>query len=224
MKDAPSLRDLIISVGTHRSNRLLSPLEVADAIVFWSNELGLKECLQRISLGESTARRFLRLRELEPKISSLVGWGRQPGTIPFASASELARLNSRQEREELATAAVKHGLTKEEVRQAVQLRLRGGVPMSEAIAGALRMRPTVDTINVFIGGVTSAEASDRLSEMSQQERDEVLVRLLRLHGYAQHSGRLTPHNFTIVGPEPVPPHAAVVVEEQLNTIHDWSTR
>ncbi|WP_369055630.1 hypothetical protein [Kineococcus terrestris] len=221
MTQLPQLRDLILSVGTHRSARPLSPSEVADAIVAWSNELGMQECLQRISLGESTARKFLKLRELEKDIAAMVDWGREPGAIGFAAAAEITRLKPSSERRALAQAAVEKGLTKEEVRQVVQLRLRSGMSLDDAVLGALKMRPTVERINVFIGGVSESVANERLSDMSQRDRNALLRSLLDRLGYSQYSGRLTPSSFTLVGEDPVSPDQAAKVEESLNSVQNW---
>src|ERR1043166_6570687 len=88
-------RHLLISVGTHRRDRALSPLEVAELL---EKALGAGATRRQIrsvlQLGSTEVSTFLRLLELDPGIRHLAGWsGKAKSTIPFSSLAHLAGLS-----------------------------------------------------------------------------------------------------------------------------------
>ena len=95
-------RDLILSVGIHKKERPLSPVEVAELLQKLINSgTTKKEISQEIVLDLTMISRFLRLLNLAPEIQHLIGWGGQ-SRISFSTASEIARLKTSAEHKFLA--------------------------------------------------------------------------------------------------------------------------
>lgn len=211
-----SLRDLILSVGTHKSQRPLSPLEVADGLAALINNVGYDEALGNLSLDISTARRFLRLRELAPDIGQLVDWGRRPGAISFSAAAEMVRLAPASQ-SQVAKACLEYSLTKEEVRQVVQLVLRRGDDVESAVQSVLRMRPSVVTIHVTLCAVQERIGTE-LARVGQRIRDELLVEAVASVsiGVKLTAGRLTSRNFSVSSLSPVPDGDVTALEDGVN--------
>jgi hypothetical protein len=161
--------------------------------------MGWSEMLARIGLGESTAKRFLRLRELEATVAEKVGFGREAGSISFSVAAELPRLRNGGERERVARACVENGLSKDEVRQIVQILSRSTRQADDVIDEVIEMRPQVHTIHAFLGAVEDSATQSWLASKNQAQRDELFADVLLESGAdADVSGRLNPTSFSIV--------------------------
>lgn len=168
---AENQRDLILSVGIHKRERPLSPIEVAELLEKTINSgTTIQELSNEILLNSTMITRFRRLLNLAPEIQHLVGWGGESG-ISFSTASEIARLRTAEEHNILAKATLEHGLSKKEVIQIVEVRNKFGKPINECIDEILRMRPRIIRRYLFIGAVKSSEVQNRLSKMSQKERN-----------------------------------------------------
>jgi hypothetical protein len=168
-------RSLLLSVGTHRTARPLSPIEVARLFEKALNAgASLQECADAAHFkATSMVSRFLSLLRLAPDIQHLVDWGQSGSTLAFTSAFELSRLPT-SDHVAAASAVLANGLKSVEVRQLVQLRKRSGRSMEESVADTLGMRPTVERRHVFIGAVTNAATRDYLANQAQHQRDEML--------------------------------------------------
>ena len=86
-------QDLILSIGTHRGSRRLSPLEVARLIDKALNSGATrKDCTQALQVSSTQISTFLKLLTLAPEIQYLAGWrGSKNATIAFSTMAELAR-------------------------------------------------------------------------------------------------------------------------------------
>lgn len=198
-----TLRNVILSVGTHRSDRRLSPIEVASAIDASLAAGTTSEQLAQALRFEDTSMlsRFRRLLQLAPNIQHLVEWGSGPSTISLTTASEIARLPSQSAHQEIVKAALEYSLRSGEVRQIVQIIRRSGKPADEAIQTVLRLRPQVETRHLFVGAVVLDPVHEAVSRMDQRQRDELLERALHRHApdLPQWTGRLGTDRFTLVG-------------------------
>src|SRR5690242_10876220 len=91
------LRGLILSVGTHRAERPLSPLEVG-ILIRKATLRGsdLKEIAEVTQLeGTTQLSRFMTLLKLPQDTHHLVDWGKSAGGgVGFTTAFEIARLDS----------------------------------------------------------------------------------------------------------------------------------
>jgi hypothetical protein len=177
----------------------MSPLEVGWGIADLMDELGsLDQASRVVNLDPTTVRRFVSLTRLAPQVQPLVGWGTTRSTLSFSAAAELSRLSG-QEQVEAAKAALENRMTKEELRQVVQLRSRTRAPITECVAQALRTRPEVQYIHVFLGSTGDDHAVQSfLAGLEQSERDELFREALEALIGTGATGRLTEYGFSVV--------------------------
>ncbi len=197
-------RDLILSLGTHRTERRLSPLEVARLIdLLYRNGTSFKEIAHLVSLkSTSTLREIHRLLALTPDIQHLVGWGKpSASTLPMKSAQQIARLSSWPDQLTATEATLVHELTSEETRQVVESRIRSQEPIDDCIDAVLRLRPTIERKYLFLGAVISSRVCRHLETLTQGERDEVFKASIShcYDNWPQWSGKLGDSRFTISG-------------------------
>lgn len=177
------IRQLILSVGTHRAERPISPIEVAK-LIQKALEAGekRKEIADRLYLNNSTIiGRFTRLLCLPTQIQHLIGWGSDPATLSFTTASEIARLESTQEQTTLAKAALESQLNKSEIIEVVQIRQRSKKSIESCIEAVLNQRPVIQRRHVIIGELQSGKLKNELKQVSQLERDNLLRSALEQH-------------------------------------------
>lgn len=197
-------RDLILSLNTHRSERPLSPTEVAEAI-----DAALKGGASFADLAgflsfdsSSTLREIHRLLSLAPEIRPLVGWGRSRAPLSMTTASQIARLTDADDQQAVVEAVLVHSLTSDETRQVFETNLRSGRPISDCVETVLRLRPRVEQKHLLMGAVTSPAAQAALARLTQRKRDDLLDQAVtecigRLPtGWV---GNLGPSKFTILG-------------------------
>ena len=199
------LKGLILSVGTHRTERPLSPLEVG-VLVRKATQRGtdLKELAEATQLeGTTQLSRFTKLLELPSDTHHLIDWGKSAGGVGFTTAFEIARLESAEDKRAAMAAVMQHGLSSAEARSLVQLRKRGGKSIADCVAATVKMRPTIEVRRVFIGAVSDADMRTKLSMKTQAERDRMIAACARRQGLgdAKIVAKLAPDRFTIVGPD-----------------------
>ena len=195
------LRDLMLSVGTHRANRRLSPLEVARSIdKMLRSDSDRQRCAQRLRISLTQISSFLNLLLLEVQIQHLADWrGTTNASIPFSTLSEIARLDSC-DQGQVVQAVLCHDLKWKEVVQIVQVRERSGEAIEVCIERVLALRQDVETQHLLMGRITSDSHRAYLRTLSQAARDEEFRHVLRrLVGpeYRTRS-RLGDETFTIV--------------------------
>ena len=194
---------LLLSVGTHRGERLLSPVEVATLfakLIAGGGKMG--DCARAARLeGTTIVSRFLRLLTLPESVRHLVTWGSRPGTIGFSVGAELARLDDEVEEEEVVRGVLTYRLSGSEVRQVVQLRKRSKRSAEECVNEVVGMRPRVEKRYVYVGAVTNAALKTSLGFMSQEQRDELLGGAIKGILAVKDLGvaRLGTGQFTLVG-------------------------
>jgi len=200
---AEKQRDLILSVGIHKQERPLSPLEVAQlidiAIKSGNTKQGLSE---EILLSPDMIDRFLRLLRLSEDIQYLVGWGGK-SRISFSTASEFARLQSLEEQEILAEKTLEHKLSKSEVMQVIETKNKFNKTINESVQAILDMRPQVVKRYLFVGAIRSSELQNKLSTMSQRERDILFNNIIGINfpAVSNWEGLLGTTRFTVIGNE-----------------------
>ena len=194
-------KKLILSVGTHRGKRVISPVEAA---VFFAKAQAARaspaDCAKAVQLdGPTWVSRFLGLLKLPEDVRHLVDWGRGVGAVTFTSATEIARLDSHDDQRRAMEATLAHNFSSAEVRQLVQLRKRSRQTIEECTAGVVKMRPRIEVRHLFVGSVAEG-LRERLRSLGQYERDQLLAGVARkVVGSAQVSGRLGAERFTLVG-------------------------
>ena len=194
-------QDLVLSVGTHKSDRPLSPCEVA-LLLEKSLSAGepVAECASTLGIGTTTIRTFRSLLDIAPEVRHLAGWrGSKETTIPFSTLSELVRLSVPDQRE-VVRAILQHQMNWKEIRQVVQIKIRSGSRVVDCITDVLQLRPKVETRYIFVGSVTSSEVMKTIDSYSQRKRDALMRRSLNVifgNGYSV-GARLGAMDFTIL--------------------------
>ena len=192
---------LLLSVGTHRSVRPLSPFEVAKLLGKAITAGATKtQCAQDLGVGLTQISVFLNLLRIAPQVGHLADWqGSKAASIAFSTMAELRRLQH-DDQVVAANAALAHKLTWKEVVQLVQIVIRSGNSVEDCIAQVLKLRPVVLTRHLFVGAVTSQEVQRRLAAMPQSERDGLLSdALAKLTGPNYPTGvRLGANEFTVL--------------------------
>lgn len=195
-------KGLLLSVGTHRAKRPLTPVEVGE-LLGRAVRAGdtMADCAEAVHLdGTSQVGRFVALLKLPSEVRHLVDWGKSDETLAFTAAYEVARLSEPHDQIRAAQAVLSHGLSTGEVRQVVQARKRSGKDIDACIASILGMRPTVDVHHVFLGKILDADLKRRLERLTQAERDALLKAALAKDFSAMKvGGRLGADRFTLVG-------------------------
>ena len=200
-------KQLILSIGVHQSTRPLTPVEVGSllktAVLAGNTPRQLAEFVHLE--GATMISRFMRLLELPNEVHHLVDWGTSQSTIGFTAASELARLKATSDQNALITAALENKLSNAEIKQIVQARTRSHRDIQQCITEILGMRPNIQRIHVFIGSVTGETIRQKLSALTQRERDEILSRVLHeiYPDLDKFAARLGIQRFTITGGEAV---------------------
>lgn len=194
-------RRLIMSVGTHHGERLLSPVEVALAFrAAVDSGASVRECAEATSVNDAMVGRFLSLLHMPVDVRHVVDWGRSKTTVAFSAAFELSRLSNAGDIRAGVEAVLLHGLSSTETRQLVQSKKRSPRSFEECVRAVLKMRPTVEVRHLFVGVVSDERARATLATMTQQERSKVLAALLAGPvAHLQCSGRLGSDRITLVG-------------------------
>ena len=192
---------LLRSVGTHRADRPLSPLEVGrligKAIQAGSTR---SECAEALQVGSTQVATFLKLLDLADNIQHLADWGNSTSaSISFSALAEFARLR-KSDQIEAARAVLQYQLTWKEVVQITQMVDRSAKPMRECVDDVLKLRPQVEKRHLFVGAIVSEKLRDILSSLTQQERDRLFQAAIAALGLEAPSvsGRLGDGNFTIL--------------------------
>lgn len=169
------LQSLILSVGTHRGRRRLSPMEVAtllrQAVDSGTSRRALSNALK---ISEIQVSRFIKLFDLEPQVRDLADWGTGSATtISFSSLLEITRLDPSQQIE-VARSALAHSLTKAECRQISQIARRSGRHITDCIRDVKTRRPRVEERFVLMGSIQQPELQQHLAIKLQDARDCLL--------------------------------------------------
>lgn len=214
-------RKLLLSVGSHRSKRPLSPVEVGEAVqalVDAGSSLG--EVAESLHLEDtSVLTKFLRLVRLTPEIRHVVDWGRSSSTIGFTAASEIGKLSDPVEQAQLCQAALAHQMGSGEVKQVVQLHNRSKRAVNACIDEILRLRPEVQRFHVLLGAIRSPEVRARLAELEQSERDYALRTVVQsAFPGLKFDCRLGTDGFTITGGEEVSRALSQAGKEDFETL------
>ena len=191
-----------VGYGTHKIGRPLSPVEVGE-LVNRARTAGntMAECAREIRIDESGLGRFLRLLQLPEDLRHVVDWGSGGGVLGYSRAVELVRIPCHDDMRTVAKAVLEAGLNSKETRQVVQILERSGRPAEEVLQEVLGMRPVVERRYVFIGSVIDRSLSEALQEISQREKDALLLGAISRLGLVGASGRLGASRFTLVGDE-----------------------
>jgi hypothetical protein len=194
-------KGLLLSVGSHRGARPLSPIEVAKAFDAAKRAGATSDTIAAAMHLEGTTMisRFVRLLSLPEDVQLAVDWGRTGATIAFTGAAELARLPNESEQGAAGKAALEYQLSSSELKSLVQIRLRSHKPLGECVQEVVNLRPSVTIKHVFIGAVKGEPLKASLNKLTQLERDQLISRVAsRMWPEAKNAAfRLGASRFTI---------------------------
>lgn len=216
-------RDLVLSVGTHRKTRRLSPLEVARLLErALAAGASRDDCATALGIGKTQVRTFLQLLNLNDEIQHLADWrGSKNATIPFSTLAELARL-APEKQMQAVDSVLRYDFTWKEVVQLVQIANRSNKPISECITNVLDLRPEVETRHLFVGAITSESLIHQIRATNQSDRDRLFSQALsRLVGSSYKArGRLGDGKFTIISDHDLPKLLDTTPDELEKTINE----
>jgi hypothetical protein len=197
-------RDLILSVGTHKKNRPLSPVEVAEGFkVAIDNGMSRKELAELVQFGgTSMIDRFLNLLKLNKDLRYLVDWRQGDLSISFSSASKIACLTD-YEQKEVVKAILDNRLNKDEITQIIQIKKRSNKDINNCIQEVLNQRPTIERRYIFIGKIINPELSKSLERLTQLERNALLKKTINseVNPNIHSEVRLGMNGFSLLGDE-----------------------
>ena len=201
------MRDLLLSVGTHRAERRLSPLEVTMLIQrMLDSGISRKECASSLGISVTQVSTFLALLSLDPQLQHLADWnGSRNASVPFSTLSEIAKLPSSVHRQ-VVDAVLRYEFRWKEVVQLVQISMRSREPISSCVRQILALRERVETQHLFVGRISSHTCIHLLRDVSQETRDQYLreaVAQLVGSNYAARS-RLGLETFTVLSSHDLP--------------------
>jgi hypothetical protein len=174
-------RDLILSVGTHKKNRRLSPIQVAQLLnrLYQNQGIPLNQIAQELELKDSSIlRRYISLLSLPLELQPLIIWGTSPGYLSFSVAAEISRAKEFDKITLLAKDALENQRSKEELRAILQCNLRGGGSLTECIEKIDSIRPKVTNHYVFLGQIPTLTNGSQSEEQYSVELRAILSKLV----------------------------------------------
>ncbi|MFB0523074.1 MAG: hypothetical protein ACETV1_04850 [Candidatus Bathyarchaeia archaeon] len=131
---------LLASLGTHKRDRPLGPVEVAQELQSFFRRGGR---LEQLPVKEDTCREFLSLLDLPDAVQKTLGWGGvSRGEIGMYSGARISTLEKAEDEEALAKAVLERELTSNEVRRIVRHKnRRREKSIEECIETVVAMRP-----------------------------------------------------------------------------------
>jgi len=168
--------DLLATLGTHRRDRPLSPLEAARKL---DEELGRGVRPEQYPVSSYTIRKFLSLLNLPKPLQKMLGWGGiKRGEIGLEAAYRISTLKERRDQEKLAKETVERELSQKEVSKVVRYKRRlNEKPIEDCIDSVVEMRPKKR--HLFISQIKE-DLLKRLEENADSEGIETNNLLLKI--------------------------------------------
>ncbi|HAM45054.1 MAG TPA: hypothetical protein DCM67_08560 [Propionibacteriaceae bacterium] len=169
---AQEAQQLLRSIGTHRTGRVLSPLEVGRALAkALASGATRAELATQLQVGSTQLAAFLNLTRLTDEVGQLAEWGGSSHSgVAFSSAALLAVLPPNDQCV-AATAILEHQLSWKEVVQLTQISVRSRRAISACISDVLRLRPKVERRYVFLGALKGDNLLTQIGAVSPVDRD-----------------------------------------------------
>jgi hypothetical protein len=172
-------QDLILSVNVHRKERRLSPIITASYLSRALANSTSEELSEALGFRDSTMlRQIMSLNSFPPELAACVEWGDRRGAISMTAAAQMCRLPNAELIRNLATAAIENKMTKEEVRQVVQIFSRSGKTIQECIQQALLTRPKIERSELVLGSLLTEDAKVRVANLGGDLVSKQLQKLL----------------------------------------------
>jgi hypothetical protein len=174
-------RDIVLSIGTHKKNRRLSPIQIAQLInrLHQIQGISLSQIAKELDLKDSSIlRRFISLLSLPSELQPLIIWGTSPGYLSFSVASEISRAKENDRINILSKDALENQRSKEEIRAIIQCSQRGGGSLTQCIQIIETNRCKVIQHYVFFGQLSLVNNDPRSDEEYSLDLRSMLSKLV----------------------------------------------
>jgi hypothetical protein len=174
-------RDIVLSIGTHKKNRRLSPIQIAQLVhrLYQTQGISLDRIAMDLDLKDSSIlRRFISLLSLPSELQPLIIWGASPGYLSFSVASEISRAKENDKINILSKDALENQRSKEEVRAIIQCNRRGGGSINQCIEKIEAARCKIIQHYVFLGQLSSTANDSQSDEECSFELKSMLSKLV----------------------------------------------
>jgi len=169
------LGELMVSVGTHRHERPLSPIEVGRRIKtlidsgkdrsFLQTILGLK--------GDTMINKFLQLLTLPDEFQDIIIWGKtQKNNVCFDTAYQISRLDSFDAKRTLLKEILEYSMTREEAADVIRLYKGDNFDIRSAVQTVLSRRKIIIKrellicrLDVSLIGLINVKGSSKLLDI-----------------------------------------------------------
>ena len=167
---------LVLSVGTHRGKRHLTPIGVAKLLDKASNNNEMKDIVTSLELSSGMIKKFLSLLLLPIEIQKLISFGSNRGCISFTSAFEISKIKNQEERFDLTKSALENNLNKSEVQAIVQRVNRSELSVNEALGEIMKLRPEIEHSYLFVAEIPkSIEENEKIIQAVIRKKLATLI-------------------------------------------------
>lgn len=168
--------ELLATLGTHRRDRPLSPLEAARKL---DEDLRKGVRPEQYPVSKRTIMEFLSLLDLPELVQNLLGWGGvKRGEIGLYAARRISELKRREDQESLAKSTLERELSAIEVSKIVRYKRRlNKKSIEDCIDSVVEMRPKKR--HLFISQIKE-DVLKRLEENAVSEGIEINNSLLKI--------------------------------------------
>jgi len=203
LDDLDFYSDLLLSIGTHDSDRPLTPIEVSDSLVRLLTETGdsLEELSKRVGLGRKKSvstikkkidttqiRIFQNLQKLSRRNVYSLGWGRsKDGKVAMTLGGDIARLSNKNDHDLLFNTIIENmdtekQLVKNDVKNIVNRKINSPeVDMSEIIELVKNTKPKPELfcrIGIYPDGEFIEQFNTKIS-INELKNSEFLKKLIQ---------------------------------------------
>lgn len=176
IKNEDKWRDLVLSIGTHRRIRRLSPVEVATLLsetIKKGEKYGVlkEEIAKELQLRDTSMMyKFLSLLKIPKEFYQLIVWGNKKNKISFSSAFYTSHLSDK-EMTYFLESILSYDLTKNEARQVSELKRRSNFDIKKCIDEVLLGRPIIREQTMFIGLIKDKTFLNKLMDVPPNLRN-----------------------------------------------------
>lgn len=177
--DEETLAKLLLSVGTRKKWRPLSPITTAKILDEWCKTNSIKEVSRTLGVSSTTIQMFRNLLTLPESVQKLV----DNGKIGRDTGDRISRLEDPIEQEILAKAISVGKVISDEVKNSIlSLKKRNrDMPMSECIELVIKYRPIIEEENLVISRIRERTLNGlkERSEASGILIDDLIEKILK---------------------------------------------
>ena len=195
-------KNLILTLGTHRKTRRLSPVEAAQIIdKAISGGMSREDVASLCLVSVDMVMKIRKLVTLTPGVRHMIEWGGGPSTVSPSVGTEIARLVDSSHQEQLCALSLQWKLIKREVLAIIDFVNRLGLSVDNAVERVVSQRTVKKQLYVVVGALLDLELTRALDNLPQNQRNDLLNRAVkRLYaGTREWGSSLGASRFTLTG-------------------------